>query len=200
MPHQYSAAFVARFWSRVDRSGDCWVWTGARSAAGYGQIRLNDELLYAHHVAWVLAGGSRANGVRVLHTCDHPPCLRNDDEGTYEVGGLLLPRWGHLFGGTQTNNMRDAVAKRRMHYGDAHGSKTHPDSTPHGDEHYSRTKPDLVPRGEQKWSHKVTEAEVREIRRLRASGVPLAALAERFSVWPSAISKIANRRSWRHVV
>jgi hypothetical protein len=28
-----SIPFVDRFWAKVDKSGDCWVWTGRRARA-----------------------------------------------------------------------------------------------------------------------------------------------------------------------
>lgn len=200
MPHQYSPAFVARFWSRVDKSGDCWLWTGACTAAGYGSLTFNGERLYAHHVAWELAGMPRSRRARVLHTCDLPACLRNDEVGTYDVDGLSLPRRGHLFGGTQANNIHDAVTKRRMHYGDAHGSKTHPESTPRGDQHAWRRRPELVRRGEDQPMHKVTESDVREMRRMRDAGALLTEIGARFpDVQIPAISRICNRVRWKHI-
>jgi hypothetical protein len=33
-------AATDEFWARVDKTGDCWVWTGSRSGeAGYGRWR-----------------------------------------------------------------------------------------------------------------------------------------------------------------
>jgi hypothetical protein len=33
-----------RFWSKVERGRDCWVWQGSRVAPGYGTIKLEDRL------------------------------------------------------------------------------------------------------------------------------------------------------------
>ena len=46
---------------------------------------------------------------------------------------------------------------------------------------------------------KLTAAKVIEIRRRRAAGETLQALADEFSVAHSSIGKVASRRSWRHV-
>jgi hypothetical protein len=46
---------------------------------------------------------------------------------------------------------------------------------------------------------KLTEEDVRQIREARASGVPLALLAERYGVHRSRISEAARARTWRHV-
>ena len=32
------SAVVDRFWAKVDRTGECWVWTAARNRSGYGQF------------------------------------------------------------------------------------------------------------------------------------------------------------------
>src|SRR4051794_13702756 len=38
-PQQIPA--IERFWGSVDKSGDCWIWTGARRR-GYGVFRLSN--------------------------------------------------------------------------------------------------------------------------------------------------------------
>jgi hypothetical protein len=54
-------------------------------------------------------------------------------------------------------------------------------------------------RGESLPQAKLTGADVREIRRLRAGGTPLRGLAERFGVSAANIWAITTYRSWRHV-
>ena len=49
-----------RFWPKVDKSGECWVWTGWRNWAGYGYlgaVRGKGKLLGAHRVSYELAYG-----------------------------------------------------------------------------------------------------------------------------------------------
>jgi len=57
----------ARFWSKVDKSGDCWIWTGARDGKGYERYAaggvLQRELaaefgVTTNHV-WMLVNGKR---------------------------------------------------------------------------------------------------------------------------------------------
>ncbi len=86
------------FEKRIDRSGDCWLWLGARSSAGYGQVYVNGRVEYAHRVAWERAHGHPVPpGHHILHTCDTPPCVRPE----------------HLFIGTHAENMLDKASKGR---------------------------------------------------------------------------------------
>ena len=87
-----------RFWSKVERSEGCWVWTRATFPTGYGKFRSwGGRTEYAHRVAWVLAHGAIPKNGYVLHRCDNPPCVRPD----------------HLFLGTAEDNMHDMIVKGR---------------------------------------------------------------------------------------
>jgi hypothetical protein len=45
-----------RFWSKVDKSGSCWIWQ-ASDVRGYGIFRLNGHNRVAHRVAYMWANG-----------------------------------------------------------------------------------------------------------------------------------------------
>jgi hypothetical protein len=51
--------------------------------------------------------------------------------------------------------------------------------------------------GERHGMHKLTADQVREIRRRRAAGEAVAALAREFGVWPGTVSAVVLRRLWK---
>lgn len=96
---------AVRFWAKVRKSEGCWEWTSATDWDGYGKITSDTQSnvsLRAHRVSWEMHFGPIEDGLRVLHTCDNPPCVRPD----------------HLFLGTDGDNTRDAAAKGRMARGE----------------------------------------------------------------------------------
>lgn len=58
------------FWSRVDKSGPCWLWRGAKASTGYGNVLLNGVYMRAHRVAYALTNGPIPLGQHVCHHCD----------------------------------------------------------------------------------------------------------------------------------
>lgn len=91
-------ALIDRFWSKVDKTEGCWLWTGSRFRSGYGQFQYDGRPHSAHRIAWLLTHG-KLPGQRVLHHCDVRSCVRPD----------------HLFLGTDADNMRDMAQKARHH-------------------------------------------------------------------------------------
>lgn len=42
-----------RFWRHVSkRTNGCWIWTGARTDRGHGQLAVGGRMVYAHRFAW----------------------------------------------------------------------------------------------------------------------------------------------------
>jgi hypothetical protein len=84
----------ARFWSKVDASGDCWEWTGYTDQDGYGRVgvgrRVDQRTIPAHRYAWELMVGPIPEGLEIDHLCFNRPCVNPD----------------HLEPVTHTENMR----------------------------------------------------------------------------------------------
>ena len=168
-----------RFWSHVEKTETCWLWTAAtNSPHGYGAFRLDGKTVPAHRVAYELTYGLILPGLYCCHHCDTPPCVCPD----------------HLFLGTHGDNVRDMIAKQR------HWAAVHPELVIRGALHSSKTRPDLRPRGERAGKALLTEAQVREMLALRAAGGwTQQRLAARYGVGRSAIANILCGITWRHV-
>lgn len=110
-PRQRVPAFD-RFWSKVNQGGECWEWTAARDALGYGFFRMEPArpMWRAHRAAWELTNGAIPDGMIVCHRCDNPPCVRPD----------------HLFLGSEQDNVDDRVAKDRSSRQISHFGETSP--------------------------------------------------------------------------
>jgi hypothetical protein len=150
------------------------AWTGTRYPNGYGSCASGrrGESDYAHRRAWERASGHPIpEGLGVFHICDNPPCVRNDDAGTYIVDGRVLPRFGHLFLGTDADNVADKVAKGRQW------------------------------KGEQMPTARLTDAQVIEMRRRYAEqGVTMTALGREFGVHRVTVHDVVLGVTWRHLL
>ncbi|KKN64480.1 hypothetical protein LCGC14_0490930 [marine sediment metagenome] len=139
---------------------DCIEWEGATQGDGYGARRIDGVLHSVHRLAWQEANGPIPSGLQVLHHCDNPPCHNPD----------------HLFLGTQSDNMRDCLAKGR-----------------HASGH-------MV--GENHGMSKLTEEQVRYIKEIKVTrpytGV-LGRAADEFGVARGTIDAIRSGRNWKHV-
>lgn len=67
------------FWERVDKSGDCWMWTGATNTR-YPVFALGGRgnMGYAHRFSFELNVGPIPDGYEIDHLCRVPLCVRPD--------------------------------------------------------------------------------------------------------------------------
>lgn len=64
--------------SRVERQGDCLIWTGYKDKDGYGRLRVGSKILGAHRYAWELENGPIPEGRQIDHTCWEKSCVNVD--------------------------------------------------------------------------------------------------------------------------
>lgn len=86
-----------RFWTKVKIAKQCWEWTASTYKKGYGSFWLNGRNVRAHRFSYEMLIGPIPAGMKVLHKCDNPKCVRPD----------------HLFLGTINDNNKDKARKNR---------------------------------------------------------------------------------------
>lgn len=203
-----------RFWARVQKGAatECWPWTGAKEANGYGASELLGRKQGAHRVAYslhFLAGEAIPTGLMVRHKCDNKGCCNPE----------------HLETGTHADNMRDMVERGRSLRGDrnpmkdpknrsmgaSHWSALRPERLQRGDSHHARRNPERLARGERNGSRRHPERLARGERngattvtdevvgQIAAAYVPglcgYAAVAARFGVCKSTVANIVKGRT-----
>lgn len=114
-----------RFWAKVDKSGECWLWTAARFTQGYGCVSIWRKVKKAHRVAWEWENGPVPDGLQLDHLCFNKLCVRPDHlepvtpainarRATYRYVGASFEycKRGHPRNGTT----RACVECRRQNY------------------------------------------------------------------------------------
>jgi hypothetical protein len=159
-----------RFWKKVDTKngktpthmphiGHCWEWKASCHRTGYGKIgvgSLTDHThrwVFAHRASWFINNGEWPN-LHVLHKCDNPKCVRPE----------------HLFLGTDLDNTRDMIDKRRR----------------------------VVLCGENSGRVTLTEFQAKEIIRRRKAGENQTKMAREFGICQGQIYRI-GRSQWKHL-
>lgn len=69
-----SADAVERFWSHVEKTDSCWLWTASKSR-GYGKLTLHGRTAWAHRVAFEMGNGPIPKGMEIDHICRVPACV-----------------------------------------------------------------------------------------------------------------------------
>jgi len=167
--------FEQRFWSKVDKSGECWLWIASRDKDGYGKFRTSKNISWdrAHRIAWSVAYGPIPPGIHVLHRCDIPPCVNPS----------------HLFLGTAKDNTEDMLSKgRESHLGAPRGIRNG---------HY--TKPSSYKKGSGSPNAKLTEGLVLTARLRYTQGDTMETLAREMGVAKNTMRLAVRGITWGHV-
>lgn len=142
---------------------DCWPWAGATNRSGYGllscEVGAKRTILLAHRISYFVFNGVDPIDQLVLHTCDNPPYCNPS----------------HLLLGTQLDNQRDCVNRRRRaeHHGLNNGINS-PRAT-------------------------LTIEEVLEIRQLSSRGYSNRAIAKMLGLTKSTVGYVCQRKTYKDI-
>jgi HNH endonuclease len=141
-----------RFWAKVLLGDNCWEWIGCLSH-GRAVISVDQRPKAAAIVSWKFFRGEIPAGIKVCHACDNPKCVRP----------------GHLFLGTQHQNILDAKQKGRLNKN-------------------RKYRPERASTARLNWAL---------VRQIRADDkATLADLAKKYSVCIATVSNVRNQKTW----
>ncbi len=71
---------IERFWAKVDKTEDCWLWTASLNSGGYGQFRISqtDSPKRAHRISYELLVGPIPDDLCIDHLCRNRICVNPD--------------------------------------------------------------------------------------------------------------------------
>lgn len=132
----------------------CWLWNGKTDQFGYGMLYYQNGDYAAHRLSYQFYKGEIPSDMVVRHTCDNPPCCNPD----------------HLVLGTQVENVRDRVTRRRNGAWKGAGPRTN-----------------------------LTEQQVSGIRQSYKQGERMIDISKRTGVSYASVEAICKRRNWKHI-
>ena len=217
----YDQSVIDRFTAKVSVQpgpDGCWLWDGYCNPSGYGKVWDGSRKEYAHRFAEKLMRGTIPDGMYVIHACRNKNCVspfhiktgtpkeNSDDklrDGTHQFGelnpaaildtefvGRIREQYAH---GVTIDDLARIYGSNRANIHQIVTGKTWTSAPgPVG------TSKNAAKGGQNGWS-KLTESDVVEIRNQCEKGVSYIEVGRRFGVSGSCASRIARRKSWKHV-
>jgi hypothetical protein len=98
---------MERFWSKVDKTEECWNWSGCLLESGYGQFSVKGKIVYAHRFSLEINGVRLIDGMVCDHICRNRKCVNPNHIRQ------ITSRENVLIGeGPSANNSRKSLCKR----------------------------------------------------------------------------------------
>lgn len=178
-----------RFWTKVQQTEGCWLWTASKNNKGYGKLTLSSgQKKLAHRVSYEIAYGKISDSICVLHKCDTPLCVRPD----------------HLFLGTKADNNADMKVKGRTHgvltKRQIYLCETSPKSAHQLAKEWGVDKGTILRRRTWKYKHKGEVLTDEQVRMCRSSSKSACSLARELGVNHHVILDLRHGRTYRHVI
>ena len=147
-----------RFLAKVEKKDNgCWEWTSQTTNGGYGKFNMRGKHILAHRYSYELHKGKIPEGLQVCHSCDNRKCVNPE----------------HLWIGTSSDNMQDAVKKGRF-----------PDQ-----------------KGCANYASKLTQEMIVEIKILDESKkMTRRDIAKKFNVCAGTISHLLNEKTYKRLI
>lgn len=176
----FSKITLQRFFSKFEKSNECWNWNGSKNEAGYGTLGNK----YAHRMAWQIANNKEIpSGMVICHHCDNPSCVNPN----------------HLFIGTQKDNMQDMIKKNRQVKKNNIGQK----NPMFGKSHSFSAKKKMSEAKQGKYigsNHPratITNETVGKIRKMRLEGFTRKQISEKLNVSFHVVGNVIYGKSWK---
>lgn len=210
-----------RMWSKIDKRTDseCWEWVGSRATTGYGILRVNYKPYLAHRLMWQFYNETAIpeKGV-ICHRCDNPPCcnpahlfLGTQADNIKDAAKKgRMPKGERHFNAAiteddvrqiryfgYTNMTKRAIGKK---FGISRQATTDillKHTWGHVDPEWQP--PASKKKGQEHPFAKLTEDDVREIRKLSENGLSQRKIAAQFDVSRGTIEPILRGETWKHV-
>jgi len=75
-PIEYQSKVEKRFWSKVEKTEGCWIWSGHKIRKGYGRMNLKGNRILTHRLSYELTKGAiPVDKVLDHYVCNNPSCV-----------------------------------------------------------------------------------------------------------------------------
>lgn len=120
MPGKKGVTTLDRFWAKVEKTEDCWLWTASQTHGGYGQFWNGEGREDAHRYSYRLHKGDIPKGLQLDHLCrvrhcvnpehlEAVTCWENQRRG---IGNTMKTHCIHGHEFTDENTYRDKRGRR----------------------------------------------------------------------------------------
>lgn len=79
-----------RFWEKVEKTNDCWIWKAGKCSKGYGVFWMNGRNHLAHRVSYQWLIGEIPKGLCIDHLCKNSACVNPEHLEIVSLGENVL--------------------------------------------------------------------------------------------------------------